>query len=332
MDADLVLANAPLVLPDEMVTGSVMVRGGVIAAVDTGAGVPTGALDCAGAMLIPGLIELHTDNLERHLRPRPTVDWPHAAAVVAHDGEMAFAGITTVFDALRVGWFHDGPSAAVLSGHTRAVVSQLSRIKAAAGLRIDHRVHLRADICSQTVLHDMDKFGPEDEIDIVSIMGHTPSQRQFRNIDHYRRHSMGRRYVSAAEVDKFITFAIDLRARVGSANLTGILEHARRLGAVLASHDDSSAEDVAASAAQGMGFAEFPTTLEAAEACQAHGIPVMMGAPNVLRATSHFGNVAAIDLAGRGWLDMLSSDYAPAALLMGAMRLAQATWLAPWPR
>jgi alpha-D-ribose 1-methylphosphonate 5-triphosphate diphosphatase len=128
-----------------------------------------------------------------------------------------------------------------------------------------------------------------------------------------------------AQMDDFIVFAKGMGEQFGPAHLAGVVARAKRLGAVLASHDDTTVEHVAQSAARGVGFAEFPTTLAAAGACHAHGIPVLMGAPNILRGGSHSGNVAAIDLAGRGLLDILSSDYAPSALLMGAMRLGRET-------
>ena len=322
---DLVLANARLVLAGEVVIGAVAVRGGVIAAVDTGAGVPAGALDCEGATVLPGLIELHTDNLERHLKPRPTVEWPHGAAVVAHDGEMASAGITTVFDAVRVGALKDRSQSSESFGYARPVATEIRRLAAAGVLRIDHRLHLRTEVCSQTVLGDMDQFSARDGIGIISIMDHTPGQRQFTDMPQYRRYYMGRYRLDEREMDEFIVFAKGLSARFGDENLHGIVERAGRLGAVLASHDDTTPEHVALSAARGVGFAEFPTTLAAARACQAHGIPVMMGAPNILQGGSHSGNVAAMELAEQGLLDILSSDYAPAALLMGAMKLGRET-------
>ncbi len=321
--SDQVLANARLVLADEVVTGSVAFSGGVIRAVGTGAGVPAGALDCQGATVIPGLIELHTDNLERHLKPRPTVEWPHGMAVVAHDGEMASVGVTTVFDAVRVGSLRDRSKSREQFGYARPVATEIRRLAGAGVLRIDHRLHLRAEVCSQTALGDMDQFSAEDGIDIVSIMDHTPGQRQFTDIPHYRRHIMGRQGLDDRQMDEFIDFAMDLSAQYGAENLRGIVERARRLGAVLASHDDTTVEHVALSAARGIGFAEFPTTMAAARACHAAGIPVMMGAPNILRGGSHSGNVAAMELAEQGLLDILSSDYAPSALLMGAMKLGR---------
>ena len=97
------LANARLVLQDEIVHGSLLIRDGLIAGIDPGGAVPPGAMDCEGDFLAPGLIELHTDNLERHLQPRPGANWRHDAAILAHDAELASTGITTVFDAMRVG-------------------------------------------------------------------------------------------------------------------------------------------------------------------------------------------------------------------------------------
>lgn len=276
-------------------------------------------------MVVPGLIELHTDNLERHLKPRPTVEWPHGAAVVAHDGEMASAGITTVFDAVRVGSLKDRSKSSEQFGYARPVATEIRRLSAAGLLRIDHRLHLRAEICSQTLLGDLDQFSAEDRIDIVSIMDHTPGQRQFTDIAQYRRYYMGRHRLDDRQMDEFIDFAKDLSARFGAGNLHGLLERIGPLGALLASHDDTTREHVAMSVERGVRLAEFPTTLEAARACHAAGIPVMMGAPNILRDGSHSNNVAAMDLAEQGLLDILSSDYAPSALLMGAMKLGQAT-------
>lgn len=96
------LANALLVLPGEIVRGSLRIA--------EGAAVPKGAIDCGGDFLALGLNELHTDNLERHMQPRPKVDWPHTAVILAHDAELAGNGITTVLDAKRVGSIPNGYS------------------------------------------------------------------------------------------------------------------------------------------------------------------------------------------------------------------------------
>ena len=317
-----VLANARLVLDAEVVPGSLVVRDGRIAEIATGARVPPGAEDCDGDFLAPGLVELHTDNLERHLEPRPGVRWPEAAAILAHDAELAGAGITTVFDALRVGSLTSGGKAGY-ARYARPLASEIDRLRRAGALRISHRLHLRAETCSETLVEELDEFGPEDRVGIVSLMDHTPGQRQFTDVAKLRDYAVGRRALSEAEFQAHLAWRVGWTERNGPRHQAATVAAARRLGATLASHDDTTAAQVAASAAHGARLAEFPTTLEAAAACRAHGIAVMMGAPNLLRGGSHSGNVAAEALAAAGLLDILSSDYAPASLLLGAARLGE---------
>jgi alpha-D-ribose 1-methylphosphonate 5-triphosphate diphosphatase len=316
-----VLANARLVLPGHVVTGRLHLADGRIAAIEEGDGVPPGALDCAGDYLLPGLVELHTDNLERHIEPRPRVDWPHAAAIIAHDGELASCGITTVFDAMRVGSVVSDVKAGY-GKYARSLASELLELRAAGALRIDHRLHLRAEVCSETLLEELDEFGPADSVGLISLMDHTPGQRQFRDISKLMDYVCGKHGLSEADFADHVARQQALRARLGAAHEAGAVAAAGRLGAVLASHDDTTADQVAVSAAQGVRLAEFPTTVEAAEACRERGIAVMMGAPNLIRGGSHSGNVAVADLARLGLLDILSSDYVPSALLTAAFRLA----------
>jgi alpha-D-ribose 1-methylphosphonate 5-triphosphate diphosphatase len=98
-----VFKNAGLVLPNEVVRGSLSVSEGKISSVDQGLADNLGGWDVEGDYLMPGFVEMHTDNFERHLMPRPKVQWAEMPALIAHDAEVAAAGITTVFDALGVG-------------------------------------------------------------------------------------------------------------------------------------------------------------------------------------------------------------------------------------
>ena len=320
MTQRLILANAQLVLPGEVVTGALTLEGGKIAAIDTGSTVGEG-IDCGGDYLAPGLIELHTDNLERHIQPRPKVDWPHAAAILAHDGELASTGITTVFDAMRVGSIPrpDGGYAK----YARALASELLEMRAKGTLRISHFLHLRAEVCSETLIAEMAEFGPDDRVGIVSLMDHTPGQRQFRDVSKLKAYVMGKGGMDEAGFAAHIADLHSLRETYGEAHEAAAVSEAARYGAILASHDDTTAEHVAVSKDYGVTFAEFPTTQEAAQACRAAGIAVMMGAPNLIRGGSHSGNVAAGDLARAGLLDIVSSDYVPAALLMSVVKLQE---------
>lgn len=317
---DTILANATLVLPNETLHGNLHLSDGHIVAIDPGVTVPKGAIDCNADLVMPGLIELHTDNLERHIEPRPKVDWPHVAAIIAHDAELASVGITTVFDALRIG---SSPSRDKLGygEYARALASEILGLREKGVLRISHFLHLRAEVCSETLLDELQNFGPEDQIGIVSLMDHTPGERQFRDMSKLKDYICGKRGLSEAEFADHVADLRDLQARLGAAHEAAAVAASRRYGAVLASHDDTTADQVVVSARHGAGFAEFPTTHEAAEACRKHGIAVMMGAPNLIRGGSHSGNVAAEQLAGADLLDILSSDYVPSALLSAGLML-----------
>ena len=316
-----IFANAQVVLPDEAFVGQVTIQGGIVTDIARGAAVPTGALDCNGDLLMPGLVELHTDNLERHIQPRPKVDWPHAAAIVAHDAELASVGITTVFDAMRVGSVPNGR--ARYDAYARDLSWELLELRAQGALRISHYLHLRAEVCSETLVAELNEFNPEDRVGIVSLMDHTPGQRQFRDLSKLAQYVMGKHSMTQAEFDDHVARLRDLRDTYGDDHEAAAVAEARRFGAVLASHDDTTADHVATSKSYGIGLAEFPTTVEAARACRDHGIKVMMGAPNLIRGGSHSGNVAARELAELGLLDIVSSDYVPAALLASALMLGE---------
>jgi alpha-D-ribose 1-methylphosphonate 5-triphosphate diphosphatase len=320
MTSETILANATLVLPRETLRGQVRLADGRIRDIAEGTGVPPGAVDCAGDLVMPGLIELHTDNLERHIEPRPKVDWPHAAAIIAHDAELASVGITTVFDALRVGSVVSNTKTNY-GEYARALADEILGLRAEGALRISHFLHLRAEVCSETLIDELEKFGPEDRVGIVSLMDHTPGARQFRDLSKLKEYYVGKYGMSETDWEAHVASQKALGAQVGAAHEAAAVAAARRYGAVLASHDDTEPEHVARSAGHGAHFAEFPTTREAAEACHRLGIKVMMGAPNLIRGGSHSGNVAARDLAEADLLDIVSSDYVPSSLLSAALHL-----------
>ena len=319
MTESTLLANATLVLPDGTLHGAIQCEGGVITRIDEGRGVPPGAIDCQGDLVMPGLIELHTDNLERHIQPRPGVDWPHRPAIVAHDAELASVGITTVFDALRVGSLVSNGRGA--REYARGMADEIASARKAGVLRITHLIHLRAEVCSETLTTELERFGPADLVGIVSLMDHTPGQRQFADLAQLRRYMRGKYGLSEDEFLEHVAVQTDLGNRVRTGHEQAAVAAARRLGATLASHDDTTAEHVTDSARHGASIAEFPTTAVAAQACVEHGIAVMMGAPNLIRGGSHSGNVAASDLAAQDLLNVLSSDYVPSSLLSGALML-----------
>ena len=199
---DLCLANASLVLQDRVMTGAITIEAGMITEITEGDHVPTGAKDCAGDLVLPGLMELHTDNVERHIEPRPAVDWPHLPALIAHDAELASTGITTVFDAMRVGSIHSGKGRYI--DYARSLADELLAARGAGVFKISHFLHLRAEICSETLLDELAAFGPDDRVGIVSLMDHTPGQRQFRDLTALKTYVAKKRGMDDAEFEDHV--------------------------------------------------------------------------------------------------------------------------------
>ncbi|GAA0783829.1 alpha-D-ribose 1-methylphosphonate 5-triphosphate diphosphatase [Marinobacterium sediminicola] len=315
----MILTNAHIVLETEVIHGSLEVKDGRIEAVDTGVITLPGAVDCAGGFLMPGLVELHTDNMEKHFTPRPGVAWPGMQAFKVHDAQMISAGITTVFDAISVGDVVEGSER--LNNLSR-MADALNESRARGLTRADHLLHLRCEVSHKDTLHNFRQLMEAHPPQLVSIMDHSPGQRQFANIDKYRQYYKGKYKLSDAELETFIERQVEASRLYSRGYRRAIADICLDKGIPLASHDDATLEHVEESLAHGMEIAEFPTTREAAAEAHRRGMAVLMGAPNVVRGGSHSGNIAAHELAAEGLLDVLSSDYYPASLMDAVFKLA----------
>jgi alpha-D-ribose 1-methylphosphonate 5-triphosphate diphosphatase len=305
-------------LPDEIVEGTVIVRNGKVFEVIAG-NVAAPAEDIDGDYLIPGLVELHTDHLESHYLPRPGVAWPAIPAVMAHDAQIAAAGITTVFDALRAGSFEPGDRSA---REAMSLCAAIFEAQNSGRLRAQHFIHLRCELPCADTAESAEITAQAGPLHLISIMDHTPGARQFVSIDKFREYYIGKRLILPEHMDDYIAVRQQMQARHAGANKQAILALAGRLGVRLASHDDATEAHVEEAISDGVAIAEFPTTREAAQAAHRNGLAVLMGAPNVVRGKSHSGNISAVDVAASGHLDVLSSDYVPSSLLPAAFRLA----------
>ncbi len=315
---DIVFTNARVVLADETVTGHVVVRDGRIVAVGSGPTGVAGAHDLGNDFLIAGLVEMHTDNLERHVMPRPKVMFPMQAAVQAHDSEIAAAGITTVLDAIGVGDpYNDG----FRSNDQSQLLGVLDRLELAGSLRADHHIHVRSELPAPNALALFEPFRDHPRLRLISLMDHTPGQRQWTVLERARVYYTGKKGWSDARFDEEMRIAPQRQARYAEPHRRWFADFARRSGVALATHDDTTVAHVDEAVALGAVMSEFPTSLEAARHARACGLTTIAGAPNVVRGGSHSGNVSALDLAREGILDALSSDYVPASLLLAAWLL-----------
>jgi alpha-D-ribose 1-methylphosphonate 5-triphosphate diphosphatase len=319
---DFVLVNARVVLADAVIErGWVAVADGKIAEIGEGRP-PARGDDLAGDLLIPGLVELHTDHLEAHFVPRPKVYWDPIAAVVSYDGQLATSGITTALDSVRI-WREAGIQE--VDGQHDVLSDAITTARDADLLRADHFLHLRCEVPMPGVVADTEKMVDRSDVRLMSLMDHTPGQRQFRDEVKLRTYYRGKKGgLSDAELDEMFALRRRYQAEHAEPNRRGLVDLAWRHRIPLASHDDTVPAHVTEAIDDKVAIAEFPTTADAAAALHGAGIKVLLGAPNLVRGGSHSGNVATADLAAAGVLDIMSSDYVPSALLMAALRLPDA--------
>jgi alpha-D-ribose 1-methylphosphonate 5-triphosphate diphosphatase len=280
-------------------------------------------VDCEGDFLVPGLIDMHTDDIEHYVQPRPGVRWPSMlAALLAHDWQLLGSGITTVLDALSLG---DQDSGGVRTAMLDAAIDGLSRARFKGLLKADHYFHLRCELSDPALLAIVERHMDNPGVRLVSLMDHTPGQRQWQDLALFRefRRKRNGRVWTDDEFSLYLAERLDHQRRhvPSSRERIGQLCQERRIPT--ASHDDTTVSDVDESGADGIAISEFPTTVAAARRARQLGMKIAMGSPNIVLGRSHSGNVSALELAKEGLLDVLTSDYVPCSLLHAAFALAE---------
>ena len=316
-----IFTTGRIVTRDSEFDGTVVVNDGRIVEVAPGRSAASGTIDLEGDVLVPGLVELHTDNMEKHFAPRPGVTWPSVPAVMAHDTQVAAAGITTVFDSLSLG---------DVRGDTDRVKNRTRMVEAICEVmdrrmsRAEHRLHLRCEITPDDAIEAVDRWIDLPLVGLISINDHTPGQRQFLDPEKLKLYYMGKHGMTEPQFEAFHLRALELHSRNAVRHRSEIVARAHARALPLASHDDATRAHVDEAVENGMTIAEFPTTREAARASREGGMAVLVGAPNVVLGGSHSGNIAAIDLLRAGEADILSSDYVPASLMEAVFKLPEA--------
>jgi alpha-D-ribose 1-methylphosphonate 5-triphosphate diphosphatase len=315
-----ILTNARLVLESEVFSGTIVFKDGVIADVSPGFSRVRYAIDAEGDYVAPGLVEMHTDNPEKHFMPRPNVFWPNKlAAALAHDAQMAAAGVTTVYDSITAGTITGEKD------YRRKIFSEIleaiSQGMAQGVFRIDHRIHIRCELTADGLLAELEPHVNDPLVQLISLMDHTPGVRQYRNPKLLQDYYVTSGELSEAEAEREIGERMAYGPKNLQKNWPAVLAMFKPRGTPVATHDDTTEDDIALAIQSGAVISEFPTTGEAAAAAKAAGLGTVAGAPNVVRGGSHSNNVAVADLARAGTLDGLSSDYVPASLLQAVLTL-----------
>lgn len=319
MTLEIVLTNARLILPEAEMEGTLILRDGRIADIQPGRAHHPSALDCEGEIIIPGVVDVHTDNLERQVQPRANARWPAVSAFIAHDAQCAAAGVTTVLDALCLGdlgfdqgrdqTFHDG-------------VRDLTALHDQPFMKAEHLLHLRCELPARDMPGLLEGVADHPLIAMVSLMDHSPGVGQYRDLARYRAMRIRQTRMTDAEVEIRILKLQAQRAELRERQRRLVIDRFAGRNIPLASHDDEDASEVRRNAEDGIRVSEFPVTMEAAAEAARIGVGVIAGSPNIVRGGSHSGNVAAMDLVRAGAVHVLASDYVPPALIEAAFLIA----------
>ena len=315
-----IYTNYRLLLPDEELLGTIAVKDGVIT--DIQPGVVSQGQNGDGNYLLPGLIELHTDNLEKCISPRPKVRFPLKLAAVNHDRDLITSGITTVCDAIAIGDVTPKDDSLRIH-HYAAMIDTVVEGQAAGRFSTDHLLHLRCELGYEHLYNIIETYAGHPLLAMISLMDHTPGQRQFVNIQKYKEYYTGKHGVPEAKMDEFVAMRLDNQRLHAVNNRRALVELSQKKNISLASHDDATVDHVREAIAEGVVLAEFPTTLDAAKEAHKNGLLVLMGAPNVVLGGSHSGNVSAMELVELDLVDIISSDYVPRSLLQSAFIISK---------
>src|SRR5262245_17345315 len=320
------LSNLHIVLPHRTLErGALRIEGECIAEIVEGAtrltlGDPT--VQGHGLTAIPGIIDMHGDMLENEAEPRPGADFPLDLAVLELDKRLAASGITTAYAGISF-WETVQREKQRSAERARQLVAAIHALR--DSLLVDLYVHARYEVTTPTVASTLIELLEQRQIHLLSLMDHTPGQGQYRDLEQYVDFIAKWRNADPADVEA------ETRARLQAVqNGALVWEQPADLvalglaqGLPIASHDDDTIAKIVLMTDLGVTISEFPVTLTAAAEARRRGIAVAMGAPNVLRGMSHTGNLSAIEALQAGVVDMLASDYSPAALLQAVFILVE---------
>lgn len=312
VSSSLIVNNGLIVTPDEVIDGSVRVKGGYIAAVgeDLGVGEDTDRrIDADGRYVLPGLIDLHGDDIEHHLFPRNGARVDPAMALAAADRANLAAGVTTKFHAIS---FEENPE----KDRSPELANNLvDAIGTTDDLLADHRIHARCEITEPDCVAAVGEVLDCDRVDLVSVMAHIPGKGQFQSVDAFREYYENNDDLSLADAERLIKRRANLDDDALAARIDRIVAKAHDAGVPVASHDDESSVEVERLHDRGVAISEYPITRDAATRARDLDMTTAMGAPNLVRGGSQWGNLRTADAIEADAADALLADYHPASLL-----------------
>jgi alpha-D-ribose 1-methylphosphonate 5-triphosphate diphosphatase len=311
----LILRGGFIVQPEGVNIADLTIEDGAIVAIHLGSGsAPVSPsdliIDAEGAWVLPGLVDIHCDAIEKEVEPRPNTLFPMDMAFLQFERKLAGHGITTMLHSLSL-----GVGLSLRGEHLVAQMVELITTMRQERAMIRHGIHLRYEVSHLTGFELAQRFIAEGLLDYLSLMDHAPGQGQYHRPGAFQRYVMKNQGVGLDEVSQIVEELEERRSRVDWGKLRALTSEARNRGIAVASHDDDNAAAVERSLAFGATVSEFPLSLDTAAYAKSKGMGVCVGAPNIVRGGSHDGNLKAVEAIKSGAADILCSDYHPASLL-----------------
>lgn len=323
----LLITNGQVVLPDEVVHAAVAVVNRRIAALLYGNAEmehwqmnhPSAkVIDARGRHVLPGLIDIHCDAIEKEVQPRPNTLFPLDMALMEFERKLPLHGITTMYHSLSL-----GVGLSLRGDHLLTkMISHIRQYRENRAM-IRNRIHLRYEVSHLAGLPIVQNYLENNEIDFLSFMDHSPGQGQYREPGSFERYVMKNQGVNVDEVRAIVEDLLKRQEQVDWEQLKQLGKLAAERGIAIASHDDDSADKVEESIRYGVTVSEFPINMETAKHATERGLRVCVGAPNVVRGVSHDKNLRASDAIKAGAAHILCSDYHPSSMLTALFKLVE---------
>ncbi|MGV6806195.1 MAG: alpha-D-ribose 1-methylphosphonate 5-triphosphate diphosphatase [Ruegeria sp.] len=263
----------------------------------------TRLVDLTGYLILPGIVDLHGDGFERHIAPRRGAMKQMDEGIRAAEAELAVNGITTAVLAQFHSWEGGVRGPEFAEGVFRAIASVKHSVPTELIPQLRFETHMLEDYAS------LPQMVQDWQVPYVVFNDHLPHERLAQGRTPPRL--TGQALKAGRSPDAHLKLLQDMHARASEvpAALEVLCATLKRQGIVLGSHDDATSQARSWWRERAVRIAEFPETLEAAEATKSAGDFVILGSPNVVRGGSHKGNASALDLIAMGLCDALASDY-----------------------
>jgi len=307
-----VLAGGRVVTPSETIErGTLVIRDGSIERVERDADLPTD-VDTGGRLVLPGFVDIHGDDIERHLFPRADDRVPAERAIQLCDQANVAAGVTTKCHALA---FENAPDDNRSLALTETVTDAITDFDASGRALSDHRIHLRCELTSPESIGAVCDRLDDASVALVSLVTHVPGDGQFDSAEEYAARYESGGSVASDRMHELVRRRRAVPARTLRARATRVIEQATERGVPVAAHDSADPDTVVQRAEAGIDICEFPVNLASARAANAAGLSTAMGAPNLVRGGSIWDNLSTQQAIRSGTVDVLCSDFRPHSLL-----------------